>query len=276
MPMSRLAQADPDAFVAANRSPDALWLFLHIPKTAGSSLSAELNEHVPPYRNIHLSEAEYRRTDLTGRAFWAQLDRAVDSLLADEPAAHFRSASGHMLAHQAERIRAAIPRTRLVTFVRDPVSRVVSDYRYQRSAMHPAHVEFAARYPRLGDYVEAAERNKMYSHLSLFDDEPVDALIARVAATFAFVGAVELYEMSFDLLMRLVGVQAEPRHHERVGEHDEREEALDEAMEAAILARNDADAAIFRHFYSLLVRHHPGWLRARRPPVVAPEAWVSA
>jgi hypothetical protein len=262
MPIARLADTDLDTFAAESADPGALWLFLHIPKTAGSSLSAELNARVPPYRNVHLEERHYRRTDLTGHAFWAQLDEAIASLIADDATTGFRSASGHMLAAQAEKIRYAIPRTRLVTFVRDPVARVVSDDRYQRSPQHPAHEEFAARHPRLADYVEAAERNKVYAHLALYDGEPVPTLLERVGRTFAFVGAVEFYEMSFDILMRLAGVSgAVPEHYERAG--DAAGEEPDAAMSAAIVERNRRDAAIFDHFHALLARHHAAWLAGR-------------
>lgn len=257
MTINRLAEVDLRAFVHESADPAALWFFLHVPKTAGSSISAELNELVAPYRNVHLEEAHYRRTDLTGEAFWAQLDGAIDRMIADDRTMRFRSASGHMLAPQAERIRAAIPRTKLVTFVRDPVARVVSDWRYQRTPQHPAHEEFRARYPRLEDYVDAAERNKVYLHLALSRSEPVEALIERVAATFAFVGVVELYDMSFNTLMRLAGVDAMPRRHERVAPEGAE---IDAALRAAIAERNGHDAAIFRHFHALLARHYASWL----------------
>lgn len=260
MPIQRLAEVDLKNFIAESADPAALFLFLHVPKTAGSSISAELNALASPYRNIHLDEAHYRRTDLTGAAFWAQLDGAIETAIAADREAPLRSASGHMLAAQAERIRAAIPRTKLTTFVRDPVDRVVSDYNYQRTERHPAHGEFRARYPRLEDYVEAAERNKVFLHLSLGPDEPVPALIARVEREFAFVGVVELYEMSFWILMQLLGVAARPRFRERTGAADAPDAPVDAAMRTAIATHNAADAAIFRHFYGLLARHYASFL----------------
>ena len=253
MPIARLAEVDLQSFIAESADPKALWLFHHVPKTAGSSLSAELAEHCPPYRNIHLSDEEYR-APIAGRPFWSQLDHAVDALIADDAQTAFRSASGHLLGEQAERIRARIPRAKLVTFVRDPVARVVSDYRYQRSAQHPAHERFAARYPTLAGYVESAERNKVHTHLATRPGEPLDELIDRVGGSYAFVGAVELYAMSFAVLMRLAGVDAVPRHRARVGEDGEGG-AIEEGLRAAIEERNAADAAIFAHFHALLARH---------------------
>jgi hypothetical protein len=263
MSISRLADVDLATFIAQSADPEALWLLLHIPKTAGTSLSVEMNELCRPYRNLHLSDDEYRRTDLQGRAFWAQLDRQVDALIADDGERRFRSASGHLLMPQAERIRAAIPRTRLVTFVRDPVARVVSDYCYQKTPLHPAHAAFAARFPRLADYVDTSDRNKMYQHLALRPDEPVDELVDRVAQTFAFVGAVELYAMSFWVQMQLAGVDALPKRRERATPRDTVEAELDDAMKARIAELNAADLAIFRHFRRILAARREEWTALR-------------
>ena len=43
-----------DAFISANRFADELCIFIHIPKTAGSSLSTELDRMRPPYHNLSL------------------------------------------------------------------------------------------------------------------------------------------------------------------------------------------------------------------------------
>ena len=48
-----IVQGSLQDFVNANRFDTELCVFIHIPKTAGSSLSTELDRMRPPYHNIH-------------------------------------------------------------------------------------------------------------------------------------------------------------------------------------------------------------------------------
>lgn len=262
MPIGRLHCDDLETFIADEAAPDALWFFLHVPKTAGSSLSAELRRLRPPYRNIHLSEADYR-TGLAGAAFWAQLEPHIDQMLADHARVGYRSASGHLLGPQARRLVAAVPGARIFTFLRNPVDRVVSDYRYQRSPAHPAHAAFAAAHPTIDSYLATPDgADKMYHHLRLAPDEPVEALIARLEATFAFVGIVEMYPFSFNVLTRLFGDDRMPLHRERTTSAATAPVALTPELRERIRDRNRRDGAIYWHFHDLLMRHRDPW-RAR-------------
>ena len=258
MAIEDLFQNDLETFIKINAAPDALWLLLHIPKTAGSSLSAELNALMPPYRNIHLLDEHYRRTDLTGDRFWAQLDPMIEAMIADDAQIRFRSASGHMWMRQANMIRDAIDRTRLFTFLRNPVRRIVSDYNYQGSAEHPAWEEFVQNFPTIEDYIEnPAEHNKIYKYLRLQPDEPVDDLIARVRREFAFVGLVEMYPLSFNVLTRLFGLNHLPTQRVRTGRPDYEE--VSPAARARIVELNSLDLAIYDHFHAVIVRHRDAW-----------------
>ncbi len=258
MPVKDLQAMDLESFVKANAAPDALWLLLHIPKTAGSSLSAELNTLMPPYRNIHLSQEHYLRTDLTGEQFWAQLDPVIETMIADDRTEHFRSASGHLRMRQANMIRDAIRRTKLFTFLRNPVRRIVSDYNYQRTDQHPAWQEFTANFPTLDAYVEnEAEHNKMYKYLRAPLDEPVPDLIERVESEFDFVGIVEMYPLSFNILSRLFGFNYLPSQRLRTGRVEYEDVAP--ALRERIAEVNDLDLAIYEHFHGLMLQHRAAW-----------------
>lgn len=258
MPVKDLQAVDLQSFIAANAAPDALWVLLHIPKTAGSSLSAELNSLMPPYRNIHLLEEHYRRTDLIGDQFWAQLDPVIEAMIADDRTEHFRSASGHLRMRQANIIRDAIPRTKLFTFLRSPVRRIVSDYNYQRSEQHPAWEEFSAKFPTLDVYVEnAAEHNKMYRYLQTPLDECAQDLIERVEREFTFVGIVEMYPLSFNILTRLFGLNYLPSQRLRTGRAEYEDVPL--ALRERIAEVNDLDLALYEHFHGLLLQHRAAW-----------------
>jgi hypothetical protein len=161
MTMHLLRTGSLRSYLEAASDPDNFCLFLHLPKTAGSSLAEEIGFHLPPHGKISL---DYLDASLPHRL---KRQRAVDGFLADlAQNGRFRSASGHITMKQALQIKRVHPPTRIVTFLRDPVRRVISDYRYQRTPAHPLHAAFARRFPTIADYVRADEgRNKMWKRL---------------------------------------------------------------------------------------------------------------
>lgn len=239
---------------AAAVPPGGLCLFVHVPKTAGTSLRAELADILQPDANIVVDYTD------TSRSFHARMDEAVDMFLGYAEAEAPRFASGHILARHVNRIRAARPGTRLVTFLRDPVARVVSDYRYQRSPRHPVHAEFAARVPDLDAYIAMrAEANKMTQHLVPADilqaGDPAEC-VDYVMRTYAFVGLQEMYPISFRALTTLLGEPRWPQIRENVNSDNESERTIPADLAARIRAANALDDALYQHVLQ-------GWRRAR-------------
>ena len=234
MAFDQFTQLDLDAFIAANRDPDALWLFIHIPKTAGSSLSTELARLRRPYRNIHV--------DYTDREVphAEQMQRSVDRFIADAKDRRFLAASGHITIEHARQIRSEIPNTKLFTFVRETAARVISDYRYARTPKHPPYQEFIAAYPDIDSYVrDPRSQNKMNIHVGGGDP-------SSVFAEFDFIGALELYPLSFHVLFSLMGENVLPQLHERkTPQTADNEVATSPKLDAAIRAANPDDVRLF-------------------------------
>lgn len=242
-----------DYLGAAALPPDGLCLFVHIPKTAGTSLRAEIAKMLQPDVNIVVDYTEIDRT------FHARMDEAVGRFLAPSSGRLPRFASGHILERHVRRICAARPDTRLVTFLRDPVARIVSDYRYQRSPRHPVHAEFAARVPDLAAYIDLKwEANKMTQHLV-----PADMLLAGdpaqcidyVMRHYAFIGLQEMYALSFRALTTLLGEPRWASIRENVNAEDEEDRAVPPELAARIRAANALDDALYQHVLQ-------GWRRS--------------
>ena len=225
-------------------------IFVHVPKTAGTSLRNEIAGILQPDVNIVVDYTD------TSRSFHDRIDEAVARFLArpaDRPA---RFASGHILDRHVARIRAHHPDARFVTFLRNPVARVVSDYRYQRSTRHPVHREFIAAVPSLDAYLDIrAEQNKMVHHLvppGLMASGDAAACIDHVMRGYAFVGVQEMYPISFRLLTTLLGKPMWPMMRENVNTENEADRNVPPDLLRRIRDANALDVALHEHVASRL------------------------
>jgi hypothetical protein len=237
---------------------DAPCIFVHVPKTAGTSLRAELAALLPPDANIHVDYAD------SSRSFNDRLDDAVAGFLDQVVPRGIRFASGHIQARHVARIAERLPGARFVTLLRDPVTRVVSDFLHQGSPRQPGYSAFRARVPDLDAYLALpGERDKAAVHLlppELRRGGDAASCIGFVGRRFAFVGVQEMYEASFRLLTALAGATRAPRLRENVGLSDA--PAVTPEMARRIRALNPLDSALYDHFAERLRVMQPHLLAA--------------
>ncbi|NKC31379.1 hypothetical protein [Falsiroseomonas selenitidurans] len=268
-PLQLLFAGQFDAWAAALGGPPPLWLFVHVPKTAGSSLAAELAQDWAPYRSLHIDHLDRSRPAL------ARYDTVVEQALEAWRAAPFRFASGHVQQRHVARLAQGIPGVRLFTMLREPGARLVSDYLYQRSEMHPLAEEVRRRIPDFDAFLDLpGQRNRAARHLvpkPIVDAGDAAAAIAHVEAHFAFLGLQEIYDTGFRALTFLAGRVRPPAARLRVNSAAAAERAeigarlADPALAQRIAARNALDLAIHRHF------------AARWAAIAAPlEEWLAA
>ncbi|MGG5889207.1 sulfotransferase family 2 domain-containing protein [Falsiroseomonas sp. HC035] len=242
-PMELLYSGRIGDYLSAAAFGDAPCIFVHVPKTAGTSLRAELATLLPPDINIHVDYAD------ASRSFNDRLDDAVTRFLERAPEG-IRFASGHIQARHATRIAKELPAARFVTLLRDPVARVVSDYRHQCSPRQPGFEAFRARVPDLEAYLDlTGERDKAAVHLlppDLRRRGDVAACVDFIERRFIFVGIQEMYATSFRLITALAGRSRAPRLRENVGLAEPAE--VTGAMAARIRALNPLDSALYDHF----------------------------
>ncbi|WP_372622114.1 hypothetical protein [Falsiroseomonas sp.] len=226
-----------DTWLAPGPRPP-LWLFVHVPKTAGSSLAADLAALIPPYRSIHIDHTD------RSRPAPERYDIVTERFLEAQAAAPCRIASGHVQFRNVKRISDAVPGTRLFTMLREPVARLVSDYLYQLSPMHPLAAEVRARIPDFAAFVELkGQRNRIARHLlppKVVADGDVAGGLDLLGKRFAFIGLQERYELGYRALTALTaGRPSRPAARKRVNEGAaaEKAEVMQALEEPALRAR---------------------------------------
>ena len=243
---------------------DHLWFFLHIPKTAGSSFSSELAARCRPYRNVHIDYAD------TTTPHQAQISNAVDRFIAEMATQHFGSASGHVPFHLVRRILEAKLDTQVVTFLRAPEARVISDFRYQRTPMHPPYQTFIQEFPTIESYIESPQSQNKIAKFVYGTDRTctVEELTRHAGEKFAFIGLLEMYPMSFNSIFAAMGHPglAPSEHKRKTPDTKSTEVEITPAIRGLIRETNRLDQALYKYVRNILQRHREEWLANRKGP----------
>lgn len=230
---------------------EPLWLFVHIPKTAGSSFRTALAQQLKPEHNININHLR------AGRRRSAAFDQAIEDFLALDKHRHFVFASGHLKMAEALHIQERIGRpVKLLTMLREPVRRVISDYRYQRTPAHVKHEEFGAAFPTLESFVESRRsQNKMFRYLAL-PGEQLEAAIARLESDFCLIGVAEMYPLSVKLCSQLIGPRFPVTTILNITQDTlDNEVSINEQLVDRIRQVNAKDERLWGHFRARLQGH---------------------
>lgn len=230
-----------------------LIFFMHLPRTAGTTLNAVLRNNFAPEEVLSVyKDTEYARCREMDPA---ELDR-------------FRLVQGHLMPESYEPPRLYGRRVRMFTFLRDPLDRIVSEYHFLKS--WPANHLYAYLNENkisFRDYLTSRERllehrgknfvtrclagNLFAPGISL--DEELEQAKRHLEQSFCFVGVQERFDESLLLLAREIGLESlyyERRNALRTGyavDVSEEDRALAEAL-------NAADRALYEHARALFER----------------------
>jgi hypothetical protein len=245
--LATLFAGDFDRYFAEAGRGDPLWLFVHVPKTAGSSIHAEMEAIHKPAANIAIDYTD------TAKPYHVLLDEAVQRFITRHAEAPYRYASGHILARHTDAIGRAVPNLRAFTMLRNPISRIISDYRYQRSDMNVARATFIEKTPDFATYIARPfVHNK--TALALVPRPIVlagdaEAAIDHVMKTYAFVGLQEMYPVGLRALTTLMGHPRAAEAKVRVNPaSDENRVVLTKDEDAALRKLNAVDVALVQAF----------------------------
>jgi hypothetical protein len=238
-----------DTYFEAAHTGDPLWVFVHVPKTAGSSLNGELMPILSPAQHLFI---DYSKLDVSeaGRSYEELFDDVVNRFIERSKVKRYRYCTGHINAAQVQRIKEQLPNTRPVTLLREPVSRFISDFRYQRSTMHPGNEQFREQYPTIEDYLKLkGDWNKIATTLlppELQAGESVQACVDWLISTYAFIGVQEMYALSLHTLSWFAGVPKRSKVRRRINDPTpDNDVVLTYDLQEEIRGRNWLDVAIY-------------------------------
>ncbi len=195
------------------------YLSIHIPETAGVSIRNILKGHFGPGFVLHY----WQITDASGRI--------VGKVPAEATCVH-----GHYQADQYTRI---FPEAALITWVRDPVERVVSSY-YHRlrdpDPRHPVCLELHRKGLSLTEYAS----------LPLVRNEMARFFGSKKPEDFLFIGIVEEFNQSLARMAQLLGIPAAPPRRDNVNpEKQPGRYELDPGVRREILELNEKDTHLY-------------------------------
>lgn len=231
---------------AAPGAAEALWLFVHVPKTAGSSMQAEMSAIHKPAANIQIDYTD------SAKPYAQALDEAVQRFIDQHKEVPYRFATGHILCRHTEKIREAVPDARIYSMLRNPLARLISDYRYQRSEMNVARANFIATTPDFQTYVARPHvHNK--TALALVPRPMVMAgdtagAIDYIMKNYIFIGLQEMYPLHLRAITTMMGYPRSAEAKVRVNTEEDNKVILTPEEEAEMKRLNAVDFAIFNEF----------------------------
>jgi len=177
------------------RSADARLFFIHIPKTAGTSLRRIVRQQYPgdqfiPVYSHDPAELESVRRKLDdGRVLYGHFSHGLHETLET--------------------------RGRYIALLRDPVARVLSLYRHQRNNPRASHHSLVNSGPTLRDLLDSNAIHELNNHMTrivsghvgierLDDDAVLRRAVAHIERDFVLVGLVERMAETVALLSRLL------------------------------------------------------------------------
>ncbi len=215
--------------------------FHHIPKTAGTTFNRLLDVNRPGAAILPVyDEADYTRMDALDPEALQQADI-------------FR---GHFILKDIPAFRASIPEHRFMTFLREPVPRVVSEY-FWLKAWPKSHIYHHINTDDLSleAFVRSDERRYRFRGKNLMTtwcagvsavDEPeraLDLALEHIETVYDFVGLLERFDESLLLLKPML--QLGNILYERHNVQREEESAIPQATLDMIAEYNQLDQQLY-------------------------------
>ncbi len=228
-------------------------IFVHIPKTAGSTFHLILNKRYAPKETCNLFGAKYQDPEIK---------KFIDAPI--EGKEHIRLLKGHMPFG----LHAYLPgNANYISILRDPVERVVSQYYYiKKNQRNPLHSQVEGGDMSIEEFVSSGIAIGMNNGQCRFlngdlaeyafnrcDDSLLTKVKTNITQRFIWLGITERFDESIFMLSKLMGWQTPPYYiRENVSKVRKSIREVDESAIRIIEAYNTLDKRLYEYANSLL------------------------
>ena len=179
-----LFQKSPEIF-------DDLLVYLHVPKAAGNSSIGSIKSKIgiENFKSIQ----------------WNDIDNSWDNFIQSHINNPIKLVSGHFRMKHVLRLEEANVDYNLVTFIRHPIQRIISQYRYLCTDKDPNHIAFRKKYPSFDLYARKGVGANVISRILVQGALSFDDYLSKLKKRYRFIGVSEHYDFSMFLLMNDLG-----------------------------------------------------------------------
>ena len=216
-----------------NRLKDRLPVFMHIPKTAGSSLQRDLQKQ---FKNGF-------------RVDWEKIDQSWSEFIGRHQQKPFHHVRGHISVKHLDQLKTAGVEFVAFSFLRHPLDRLVSNYTYCISASSPRCVTNRKKYPTLTAFMNENLQPNHMTRLIVGECDSAEQAIERIGADYGFIGLTEFYKLSNEILLPALGGCFETLPRINVTQRDRNFRVTNETVDE-ILETQAIDLQVFEFFRS--------------------------
>lgn len=210
-----------------------LFVFQHVPKTAGSSIHQELDK---------IEDGFHWLSDASPSGSW-------DTFQLLHNRKPFQMVRGHMKSGHLDQLDESGISYTAAGFIRCPVRQTVSHFRYCHSEACPGFEQYREKYADISSFITDYLQPDFSTRYMVGKCESADEAIEKIANRFNFVGMTEFYNTSMYLLMACLGLEYQVKPKVNVTRSDTSvDELLTEQVQEQIRRDFAIDIAVHEFF----------------------------